>query len=367
MTRPHDRQLRVGHMIGSLEIGGAERQVVNLINELPATQAAIVILSKTAGPLAAHLQPGIQKVHCAARWRTLPIDVWRLSRRLRVLNLDVLQTHMFWANFVGMVAGRIAGIPVLVTTEHGRNERKPFWARWVERVLISKIADMRICVSNDIRHLRNTTDGIPAEKLCVIANGTPIGTRKRLADSSPIVIGTLGRLIEAKDFSTLINAAGLLREEGVNFRLIIVGDGPLHAQLAAQIETQRLNDVVELPGFSTDTKACLERFDLYVISSVREGQPLSLLEAMAVGLPVVATRVGGIPGTVTDGVEAVLVPPGDAKALAMALAELAGDLAFRQSLGAAAHERLLNEFSVTSSLQSHLDVYASILGNRVHG
>lgn len=355
-------RLRVGHMIGSLRIGGAERQVVNLLNAYPPGQGAIIILNEQMGPLAADLHPDIARVQAGSvRWITLPLSIWRLVIKLKRLNLDVLQTHMFWANFVGSIAGRLAGIPAILTTEHGKNEHKPRWARWAERAAISKLSDARVCVSEDIRLLRNVKDSVPLDQLNVIANGTPVRQRKLQTDRVPVVIGSVGRLIEAKDYPTLISAAALLREKHCPFRLVIVGDGPVHEQLVTMVKEHQLEHLVELPGFSTDIQSWLDSFDIYAISSVREGQPLSLLEAMAVGLPIVATAVGGIPNTVEHDLDAVLVPAGDAPALAAALGNLITDFPLRERLGAAAHARMVSEFSVSASLGKHMALYLDVL------
>lgn len=359
IPRQH-RWPRVCHIIGLLRIGGAERQVVNLLNELPKEQAFVVILGKDAGPLAAQLRPEVRIRKSAMRWRSLPRDIWRLARLLRELEVDVVQTHMFWANFTGIIAAKLGGIPVKVTTEHGKNVQKPYWARWVERHLISTLCDKRICVSEDIRRLRHTVDGVAKNKLCIVSNGTPIREQKRLRERSDVSIGTLGRLIEAKDYPMLIEAMRLLKERGVKCRLTIVGDGPERERLAAEIDQRQLQEIVDLPGFSEDVQAALEEFDIYVISSIREGQPVSLLEAMAVGLPIVATSVGGIPDTIEHGTEALLVPPRDATAMADALAKLVLEFRLRQQLGAAARERLIRDYSIDASLRRHLEIYRSI-------
>lgn len=364
MGQKGDVNLRICHMLGRFNVGGAEQQVVNLLNALPSKQAFAVLLSETKGPLAAQLRSGVKIEHQVTRWRSLPKDMWLLVRILRRMRLDVLQTHMFWGNFIGTIAGKIAKIPVIVTTEHGKNEHKPRWARWVERHIISRFSDKRICVSDDIMRLRHVKDGVPLQKLCVVTNGTPIGEEKILSNHSPLVIGTVGRLIEAKDFPTLIKVAGILHGQGANFRLVIVGDGPEYERLSAEIENRGLRAVVDLPGSTGDVQAWLSRFDIYVLSSIREGQPLSMLEAMAVGLPIVATSVGGIPDTVEDGKEALLCKPGDAASLATALTLLAGDLQLRQDLGSAARRRLIRDFSAARSLEQHLEVYESVLIGR---
>ncbi len=351
---------RIGHLIGSLNIGGAERLVVNLCNELPPGQATVITLITRPGSLAQELRLDTQVYAGAVRWRTLPLDMIRLVFLLRRLKLDVLQTHMFWANLAGVIAGRLAGVPVIVTAEHGTDAWKRWGSRWIERHIISRLADKRVCVSEEIRQLRHTLDGVSMEKLCVICNGSPIREQKRLEERSPVVLGTLGRLVQAKDYPTLIQAAKLLRDEGFVFRLEIIGDGPERAKLLAEIDRYQLKGVVELPGFSTDLEGCLDRFDIYVCSSILEGQPVALLEAMSVGLPIVATNVGGIPATISDGHDGLIVPPRDPRAMMVALARMIRDDPLRRRLGAGARQRLINDFSTATSLRRYLALYEEL-------
>jgi glycosyltransferase involved in cell wall biosynthesis len=355
---------RVGHFIGSLKIGGAQRQVINLLNELPEGRGVLITLSEQPGALAVELKKGIPIVSSSARWRTLPIDIWRLARKLRELKLEVLQTHMFWANFVGVISAKLAGIPVIVTTDHGLRPNRPRWAGYIERHVISQLADSRIFVSDELRQRRGRECGAQAEKLCTIPNGTLVRSQKQLNDHSPLLIGAVGRMIEAKDFPTLLMAAEILRVRNVDFRLVIVGDGRERSRLEAEIKHRRLADVVDLPGTSVDVQAWLERFDIYVISSTHEGQPLSLLEAMAHGLPIVATNVGGIPRTIEQGTEGLLVPPGDPRRLADAIATLARDIDLRRRLGVAARNRVAKDFSVSASLSRHLELYMTVLAEK---
>jgi glycosyltransferase involved in cell wall biosynthesis len=232
---------------------------------------------------------------------------------------------------------------------------------WLERNVISPLVDARVCVSQDILDRRRDLDGVPAAKLHCIANGTPLLEPVTIEDHHPARVGAVGRLVDAKDYVTLVQCARLLRQRGFDFRLTIVGEGPERARLEREIRQLALEDRVELPGATSDVTSWLKRFDIYVLSSIREGQPLSLLEAMAAGLPIVATQVGGIPDTLLDGEEALLIPPRDPDALATAISILFHDVGMRRRLGSRARERLIRDFSISVSSRRYRAIYEKIL------
>jgi glycosyltransferase involved in cell wall biosynthesis len=170
---------------------------------------------------------------------------------------------------------------------------------------------------------------------------------------------SVGRLRAPKDFLTLVRAVSQLEPGAV--RLRIAGDGPDRPQLVAEIERLGLADVIELLGTSGDIGALLGAADVFVLASASEGLPMSVLEAMAAGTPVVASQVGGMPELVNDGETGVLVPPGDPAALAAALARLAADPALRGRFGAAGRRRAEAEFSLAGFHAQHLAVYRAAL------
>ena len=354
-------QLRVCHLIGSLQYGGAERQVVNLLNHLP-FEARFVLEIGCPATEGLHLALGADVIRASlpVRLRRLPLDIVRMARLLCRWRIDVLHTHMYWANLIGALAGRLADIPVVVTSEHGKNNWKMGRHRWLERRLISPLVDLRICVSEDIRQLRRDVDGVPAEKLAYLPNGTNLPTLDARPDNRTPVLGSVGRLVEAKDYRTLIEAAARLHDSGMDFHLCIVGDGPERADLERVIAAHELGGVVELVGAQSDVPSWLRGFDVFVLSSIREGQPLALLEAMAHGLPIVATRVGGIPSTVEDGVEAALVGPGRPEELAATLQALLYDRQRRETLGRNARLRAERDFSIEAVATRYAQVYQAL-------
>jgi glycosyltransferase involved in cell wall biosynthesis len=357
--------LTVCHMITSLRYGGAERQFVNLLNHLPCERKYVVLMrAESPTGLAPLLENDIQVFSLGVkRGRYVLSYVMRLARLLRQLGVDILHTHTFWPNLYGSLAVKLAGIPVFVTSEHGKNEWKTPVHRWVEQKVISGTANMRICVSQDILRIRRDVEGIPASKLVYIPNGTIVPEVKRRDDFRSVTIGTVGRLVKAKDYPVLIRAMKMLRDNGRDYKLIIIGDGPERETLQNEVRRLGLEDVVQMPGFQSDIDLWLQRFSIFVMSSIREGQPLALLEAMASGLPVVATKVGGIPETVQDGSEGIIVEPGNPKALANAIKAVAKN-EMRHQMGKKARERVRRDYSIDVVCAQYLDLYRRLMVNR---
>jgi glycosyltransferase involved in cell wall biosynthesis len=354
--------MRIAHLIGSVALGGAERVVVNLLNALVEERPTLVLMDRREGnDLLSELDSRIEVLRVPCRRSRMPRDVVRLAKALRSRRIEVLHSHMFGASLNGALAARIGRIPVFVTSEHGRNTWKKPWHRWVERNVISRYADARICVSEDIRDVRRQRDRIPQDKLVVIPNGSQLGTPgSDVLHAVPEVLA-VGRLIDAKDYPTLLRAAGLLRDQGRRFVLKIVGDGPLREALVRESVAAKLDSHVEWLGSRRDVNVLMPACDVFVLSSIREGQPMVLLEAMAAARPIVATRVGGIPETVRDGAEALLVPPGNPAALAEAIARLLDDRALARRLGENARARMREKFSIEAMAQAHLNLYTQLL------
>lgn len=354
--------LTICHLIGQLRYGGAERQFVNILNHLSCRKKYAVLLQKYPnGELRSALNGDVGTFSIDGwRVRYLPYYEMRLARLLRKLRIDVLHTHMFWPSLYGVLAARLASVPVVVTTEHGTNPWKTSIHRWFEREIISSVADLRICVSEEIRQVREGSDGIDKEKLKVIPNGTEVPHGYRRVGRTPLVIGTAGRLVPEKDYTTLVRAANWLQEQGYDFELDIVGDGPERGKLEEAVARFGLQNRVHFQGFQSEMTKWYQHFDVFVLSSIREGQPMVLLEAMATGLPIVATRVGGIPATCHDGKEGILVNPGEPRQLAEAMGELLQDRQKRMAMGESARARIIEEFSIEATCKKYLALYEQL-------
>jgi glycosyltransferase involved in cell wall biosynthesis len=332
---------------------------------MPCAKTYVVCLDRAeAGGLSGLLPEQVEVMWMGFRGRYAPYNILKLARKLRHMAVDVVHTHMFWPNVYGVVAAALAGVPAIVTCEHGKNPWKTRLHYAIERQIISRLADKRVCVSQDIVEIRRDVDRVPASKLVHIPNGTEMWPPILSEPLGRFTFGTVGRLVPAKDYPTLIRAMALLRDKGHDAQLHIVGEGPERPRLEADIAALRLGSVVHLAGFQSDIRSWLNRFHTFVLSSLREGQPVALLEAMAIGLPIVATEVGGIPDTIASGSEGLLVPPGNPMVLAAAMEALLVDDKTRTALGRRARARCGAYFSIESICDRYLDLYHSILDTR---
>ena len=268
--------------------------------------------------------PGITGPASAVR------GLWRLLRHLRARRPQVVCTFMFHANVPGAVLGRLAGVPVVVSSI--RNER--FGPRWRERLeaLTQRLCDVTVLNSERVAASLIARGIVRKDRCRVIPNAVDVArfspdgfstresTRRRLVVPPEAFLWlTVGRLEPQKDHESLLRAAAGLREQHSYLRVALAGDGPLRDSLQRLSRRMALEDVVCWLGVRTDVPDLLAASDAFVLSSRWEGSPNALLEALAAALPVVATDVGGVRDLVEDGRSGYLVPPADAEALGTAM------------------------------------------------
>jgi glycosyltransferase involved in cell wall biosynthesis len=291
--------------------------------------------------------------------------IYRVLRRDRP---DILHTHAWGTLVEGIVAGRLARVPAIVHGEHGTLQLRPrqvIVQRWGWRH-----ADDLLSVSSRLAERMSRDVGIPADRIRVIRNGVNLARFAGLRTASAgtfsgsggrrVVLGAAGRLIDVKDHATFIDAVHLLRDRGRPVAAIIAGDGPLRGQLEAHIARLRLQGSVRLLGHRGDLETVLRALDIFVQPSKSEGMSNTILEAMASGLPVVATRVGGADEMIVDGETGILVPPADSERLADALERLIGDAELRHTMGCAATRRASREFSLAHMIDGYQSFYCDV-------
>jgi glycosyltransferase involved in cell wall biosynthesis len=279
---------------------------------------------------------------------------WRLARWLRRERIDVVHTHDSRPLIYGAGAARLARVSRVVHTQHGQSLRlSQRQSRLVN--FMAGLTDRFACVSKDAARLA-VEQGVDAKKVCVVWNGIDTA-RFAYAPAGSGAVVAVGRLQPEKDHETLLRAAALAIHEDATFRLQIAGDGPCMGslrELATELGIQRQ---VSFLGEVRDVNGLLQRGGLFVLPSLSEGVSLTLLEAMASGVPIVATRVGGNPEVVLDGETGVLVAPQDPVALAGAMLRLRRDDAERRRLAAAGRERVERFFDVRRMVAEYEAMY----------
>ncbi len=375
----NDRPLIV-HVLYHLDTGGMERIVVSLINATRDRYRHAVIALTGFGALRAEIDGAVTT--CVSLDKQ-PGKDWgcyvRLWRALHALKPDLVQTYNIGTLDLAPVV-RLAGVRRLVHAEHGRdaadphgNERKYQRLRRCMAPFISRY----VAVSADLQAWLTQRVRIRPSKVAYIANGVDLalfsrppvrpGRRALLGDFAPpgtVLLGNVARLDKVKDHTGLLVAFKLLRETngGGNVRLVIAGDGPQRAALEEQIVALGLTDVVRLLGNRRDVAQLLGECDVFVLSSIAEGMPVTLLEAMGAGLPVVSTDVGGVASVVTDGVSGTLVRAGDPQALATALARYVANADLRRQHGDAGRARAVAHFSLEAMVSAYVHLYDDLLG-----
>jgi sugar transferase (PEP-CTERM/EpsH1 system associated) len=371
----------VAHLIYRLDIGGLETLLVDAINRMPAHRYrhAVICLTDYTEFAQRITRPGVELYALHKPPGLELVTHKRLFKLLRTMRPDVLHTYNL-GTIEYHATALLARVPVRVHAEHGRDASDPHGINrkhnLLRRLLVPAI-DRYVPVSRDLARWLRGTVGIPQSKIELIDNGVdterfrPATEASNEAWNAPdaFVIGSVGRLQDVKDQATLIDAFALLRnmlpEQRERLRLVLVGDGPLRARLAQQIADGGLQDCAWLPGARSDVAPVMRSFSLFALSSIAEGTPVTILEAMASGLPVVSTAVGGIPDLVQDGVSGALVPPGDAQRLAEALATYVLDAERTRLHGAAGRARIEQQYSVSAMLAHYVALYDGLRKTKI--
>lgn len=362
--------MRILHLIESLEFGGAEKVVVTLANATSGAHEVAVCCVRRRGELARQLAPAVRVQYLDrpdGNDLSLP---GRLAAVFRELACDVVHSHN-WSLFIeAALAGRRAGVPVLVHTIHGPYidyastpvaALKRGLRHFLERRLAARFRTIA-AVSEAAARYAVEQIGLPASRVVTVHNGIPdhvVEPSDRGAAAGPVTFVTTGRLAPVKNHELLLRAFARVLREAPGSRLLVVGDGPQRAELEALQRELGLGDAVSLAGFRTDVAQLLASADVFVLSSHYEGISMALLEAMQGGLPAVATRVGGVPETVLDAESGLLVEPGDEPGLAAAMLRLTREPALRLAMGRRGRELQAREFSLGAMTQRYLRLYGA--------
>ena len=360
--------LVIAHVLPSFALGGQERVALCLAREQRAGGHRTLVVSMAPppdGPLAAEFrQAGVEPLTVPKRGRGLDLGLpGRLAKVFRSHGVTVVHAHNPQALIYAALAGKAVGAAVVYTC-HGQNSLAP-GRLWLTR-LASLLIDAYVAVSAGIAVRAQTYHECPQDKLLVIDNGVDLAAfcpnaqarhqaRAELGLSGQAwVVGTVGRLVPDKHPELLLRAA--LPLLGPEARLVFVGDGPLGPSLHALAARHPAGRYVSFLGARSDVPSWLAAFDVFALSSRTEGLPLALLEAMSVGLPIVATAVGGVPDVVRDGFSARLVASQDEVALRAALVDLRHDPAAAAAMGRCARQES-RRFSAATMTSRYLDLY----------
>ena len=372
-----NQKIKILHVLHSFSVGGLENGVINLINNSNEQHFIHEICCVTrSGAAESRLTRSI-KTHEMNKingndWRMIP----KLAKLIGEANPDIVHTRN-WGTIDGIVAAKIRSVPLIIHGEHGWNIDDPlgrnFKRRMVRRILSGAAVDRFVAVSEDIRRWMIDSIGIKDSKITKILNGVDTkrfcpgnknGARRALGFSEKdVLIGTVGRLDPIKDQQLLLQAFSNLESVEKTLRLIIIGDGPERKTLESIRETLCCKDRIVFLGERNEVERILPVLDVFVLPSKNEGMSNTILEAMAVGLPIVATSVGGNPELVTHGKTGLLFRSGGVKDLVEALEFYVAHGEERKVHGANGRNEAEKRFSLGRMVKEYESLYTSLLKN----
>jgi len=362
-------------------VGGAEMLVARMIAQAPEGVEYSVALLDQIGPLGERVAASGIEVHCVRRRPGIDLAILgRLKQVYQQLSPELLHCHQYTPWFYGGWAGAQAHLPVIFT-EHGRHQPDH---RRLRRILFNRYllrnTKAITAVSESIRDALLRNEMLPARRVEVVYNGVDHqslqrdeSVRRRMRAElgfapDTLVIGHAGRLMPVKNQALLLRAlAQIVRKEPqLDWVALLVGGGPLEQDLKSLRDALNLGERIRFMGQRSDVPDLLCAFDIFALPSFSEGTSVTLLEAMACSLPVVATKVGGNPELVRDGVQGYLVPSDDSEGFADAILRL-NDAELRSRMGAAARLEVEMRFTQQGMIDSYLEIYRRILnGDRKH-
>jgi len=380
--------MKILHIIDSGGLYGAEAVLLSLVHEqikLGINPTICSIGERGAGQKeleAEAIRRGFRVVPFRMRKGPNFPAAWELLRRAKTEKFDLLHSHGYKGNILfGFIPRKIRKIP-LVCTVHGWTSCNGFSKMRIYEWLDAKslrFSDAVVLVSKAL--LENSRlIGKNTKNISVVNNGIPPlePLRHRSFSSSlnhsncPIrafcnarpTIGSIGRLSPEKGYRNLIEAFHLLLQKGVDAHLIIIGEGNERRQLEKVIQSKKIQHKVLLPGYKTNAKGYLRNFSIFVLPSLTEGLPITLLEAMRANIPIVATSVGGIPSVLQNGDAGILVNPGDTPSLAQALYSSLKNISLRSRITVKAEKIVNNNYSSSKMAKQYHRIYNAILNNK---
>lgn len=390
---PPDR-IRVLHILEATT-GGTRRHLLDVVLNLDAGRFDASVLCATRRDPAfgddinamrdhgidVSVVPMVREIRPFADWRALR----RIARRLRGARYDIVHTHSSKAGMLGRLAARRAGVPVIVHTPHAFAFQMNVGAprRWLYAALergAARLSDRIICVCPSERAAALRRRIAPPERLTVIENAIDADAvagqqaaldRDGLRSSfgfapHDIVLGTAARFTRQKGHAVLVEAAARL-PDALPFRLLLAGAGEKKDAIEAMIGRRNLSGVCRVVESLDDTAPFYAAIDVFVLPSLWEGLPYTLLDAMAVGKPIVASNCGGISDTLVDGQTGLLVKPGDPAALGAALGRLMADAGLREGLGAAARRAVQRRDALKQMIEKLEQLYQELYNEKAEG
>ncbi|MCE9611250.1 MAG: glycosyltransferase [Chthoniobacter sp.] len=359
---------RVLHVIDSFDLGGAQTALLNLLRyaDRERFEPEVACMHGRGVFWEQFAALGVP-VHSLSPAKWLPLYVWRLARLLTARRFDIVHCHLFGANWIAKPVAALLGVRVRINHDqcNDRLRHDSRWARWLDTA--TNHLSTHVCaVSKSTRDFLTEREALPAGRVSVIYNGvdaeryTPAKADADKAASAPLVAG-VGRLHPQKDFALFLDVAAELARRSADVRFVIAGTGPEEASLKAKAAALGLAGRVRFAGHVADPRTIYAATDVLLLTSRYEGTPLTVLEAMASGVPVVAPKLDGLEEILVDGADCFLVPPGASGEFADRVADLLASPELRARFAAAARAKVAASFSAETMAAQVERIYISAL------
>ncbi len=367
-------KIRILHLTTDSRIGGTERNIIFLATSLNKERFEnIVVALMAGGSLIDELTRLNVEAYCVGMKSKFDImAIKRLYSIIKKSRVDILHTYLFHANLLGRLIGKLSGVPVIISSEECLDLERGRFANLSNKIT-SRFCNRIVVVSDSVGKMLIARDRIPSYKIIRLYSGIEpadyninidkVRKKKELGlTKDDIVIGAIGRLRQEKGHEYLIKAMVQVSNHLPNVKLLIVGDGHEEEKLMGLRDAMGLKDKVIFTGYRNDVPEILSILNLFVLPSLEEGLPLAVLEAMASGKGIVATRIGGTEELIEDGITGILVPPKDVCSLAQAIYELLKEPDKINRLGKAAQEVVRKKFSRNEMLRNYESLYEELGG-----
>jgi L-malate glycosyltransferase len=376
------RPIRVGFVVHVMQVAGAEVLVRETIQRLKSRIDPTIFCLDSIGTIGEQLRDEGTRVVCLGRRPGRDFSVaWRMAAEIRTRRIQVVHAHQYTPFFYAALAkARNLGGFRLILTEHGRHypDVASPMRRGLNRLALNPLADaVNACCRFSAKALCRT-DGFPGRRIDVIENGIDATAYDAASDRRTLrtqlglsaerrYIACVARFHPVKDHSTLLRAFAQVASVRPDIDLLLAGDGPGRESLQQLVATLGIADRVRFLGVRSDVPDLLLACEAFALTSVSEAASLTLMEAMAAGLPVVVSNVGGNPELVRDGIDGLLFPRGDSSACAAALLRVLEDTDLSRRLGESARKRAVHEFSLNRTVERYHGLYRRLTGRGDHG
>ncbi len=377
MDRNNKGKINVVHLVEELTIGGLEKTLTAVVLNLNKKKYNVSVWCLREGGFFADklVKEGIDVNILHISTSRNPLSIYKLYRLLKSHKFDIIHTHAYSAGTIGRISAFLAGIPVIISHNQNVYDYYNSYYHFVEW-LLSFITDRIICASETVRRFTEEKQRVDPKRLLTIYNGIenvcPVDEKDtfniRKEFGVPInhtVMGTIAQFSKKKGLVYLIKSASILLEHRKDVNFLLVGEGSIMEELKKLCVNLKVEKNFIFAGERSDVPEILSLIDIFVLSSIREGLPLAILEAMDCGKPIIATNVGGVPEIVKNGINGILVQPKDPEALYSAMKELLDDRGKMEKMGYEGKKICGNNFSSKVMVDRVEELYDKLVKEKI--